>query len=641
MLIAISQQPITNAQYQIPKFMKINEEHFYFSSNNHELYGMFYEPMRITQDSENFIILHPLAEEKKSSQKFLVDLARRLCENGNYVLLFDYYGCGDSEGELKDAGLSIWLKDIKQASLFLREKTKINDVNIIGLRLGAFLGCVYANTDIEINKLILLEPVFNPAKDLSRSLRSKLMKELCTDGEITSNRNDLLTNLSNDISVDFSGHEISSKFYKDLLNYKDIVLYKSLTTRENATLLVNITQMGKPTRQYQKLLSDIGVGSKIQNKLIKLEPFWGQIDLPDCSELIEEVISSCDINGDRRPETVIQEEVNSEQLTVNSEDGNKYSVLGNQFSDPQCPIPNAYMPKNTLCSILNPGYKESVLTVQNEKYKILGVITEPKKDNIKGITIVFLHGWAGYRIGPHRMIVDYARKLAGLGFHCVRFDFRGKGFSQLDEEPNNKTQLSDLECILNKLHELELSDKIILAGICSGARLALYYAMKGERAIDGVIELSTPLLRPENQAQVELTRSKSLLGDYYKKAFRKETWLKLFNNELKFRLIFRIILKPVINSIQFLFRKNALAKKSIPTKQNEAFVNFKGEILAIHGEKDPETEVALKQVINLTCKYGIPFEKHIIKGANHSFYSIDWKNEIFEIIQGWLGKRYS
>lgn len=50
----------------------------------------------------------------------------------------------------------------------------------------------------------------------------------------------------------------------------------------------------------------------------------------------------------------------------------------------------------------------------------------------RDIAVVLLHGWAGYRTGPHDMLVKTARMLAENGYHCIRFDFRGKGYSQGD-----------------------------------------------------------------------------------------------------------------------------------------------------------------------------------------------------------------
>ncbi len=594
--------------------MNINENHFFFRSNNHQLYGMLYEPVEENKNSEAFIILHPFAEEKKSSQKVLVDIARSLSYKGNSVMLFDFYGCGDSEGNLSDASLTQWLEDILSASSFLKEKTNKKNINLIGLRLGAYLGMIYTANNDDANKLVLIEPVINPVKDLSRLLRSKLMKELCTDGEVSSNRDDLLTKLDNDISIDFSGHEISSKFYKDLLKYEDANPYELLSKHKNDVLLINISQMGKPTRQFQKLLLEIGDNKAIQKKVIKLEPFWGQIDLPDCRELIDYIA----------------------QWYCST--GNQYPVIGN-WSQSLTPDTD-HMLLNT---ITNTSIREKAISIKNDDDKIFGILSEPDSLKSKGVIIVFLHGWAGYRIGPHRIFVDFARRLSHLGFHCVRFDFRGKGYGCLNNTATNKTMLADLECLLDHIYKENLPKKIILIGICSGARLALYYAMKGLKPIEYIIELSTTVLRPDDNLKVEVSRSRSTIQEYLVKLNKRETWNKLIKGDVRLKLISKIISEPIINSFKVLFRKKNSGNKSKNENSRiykDAFLNFNGEILAIHGEKDPETEVALKQVNNLTAKYFIPFEKHIVKGANHSFYSIKWKNEIFDIIQQWLNEKY-
>ncbi len=607
--------------------MKIKEEHFYFTSNDHKLFGILYRPQTINQFSENYLVLHPFAEEKKSSQRVLVELARKLCEDGNCILLFDFFGCGDSEGDLSASSYSIWLQDIRQASILLTKMTNLRKLNIIGLRLGAYLGSIFAN-ESEINKMILIEPVLNPMKDLTILLRGKLIKELCTDGEITSKRKDLLQNLNDNIPIDFSGHEISTSFYKNLLEFNAIDPYKKIEKQGNDILLINISQTGRTTRKFQKLLSEIG--DSIHYKIVKLEPFWGQIDTPDCSELIEGILEWSKKQN-------VENFVTSQDQKMSNYKDNKVNLPSHSPSD----IRNK---SNSFCSLPSnhkDSIRESLLTINNGKNKILGILSQSEIRNKKKATIVFLHGWAGYRIGPHRMIVDYARKFSERGFHCVRFDFRGKGFSELNEEPDYNTQLSDLECVLDSLKKLELPEKIILAGICSGAKIAIHYAMKGKIPIDGVIELSTALLRPENQFQVELSRTKSLFYQYCNKIFKRETWHKLINGELKSRLILKILISSAMLTVQFLFGKGNSLKKRNYTKSNASYSTFRGDIIAIHGEKDPETIMALQQVAALTSKYSIPLKSYIIKGANHSFYSIDWKNEIFEIIEQWLEEKVS
>ena len=286
-------------------------------------------------------------------------------------------------------------------------------------------------------------------------------------------------------------------------------------------------------------------------------------------------------------------------------------------------------------------YKESVVTVEVEEDKIFGIHTAPKGILQKNITILFLHGWAGYRIGPHRMFVDYARKMSMLGFHCIRFDFRGRGGSRLNGNPNNNTMLSDLENIIEHVYEEKLPQRIVLIGICSGAKLGLFYTMKGTKPVEYIVELSTPVLRPDEKLKVEVSRSKSIVSEYCRKVIRRETWGKLAKGEIRFKLITKIIFEPILRSIKLIGKRRNKPVQNNTKRIDDAFKNFKGNILAIHGEKDPETEVSMQQVRKLAEKYSIPFNGHIVKNANHSFYSLEWKDEIFCVIKDWLLEKYS
>ncbi len=273
--------------------MSVNESHFFFGSDKHQLYAMLYEPEKKLNLSETYIILHPFAEEKKSSQIVLVDLARKISTEGNHVMLFDFFGCGDSEGDLPEANISIWLDDLRLAVELMKEKVNAKRINLIGLRLGAFIGALYAKEHNDISKLVLIEPVINPAKDLNRSLRGKLMKELCTDGKVSSKRADLLSQLENNVSIDFSGHEISSFFYKDVLKYSGLAFEEVLQNCKTDTLLINVSQKDKPSKAFQSLIAKLEHVPAIKNTVVKLEPFWGQIDLPDYSELIKLIVGWC------------------------------------------------------------------------------------------------------------------------------------------------------------------------------------------------------------------------------------------------------------------------------------------------------------------------------------------------------------
>ena len=74
--------------------------------------------------------------------------------------------------------------------------------------------------------------------------------------------------------------------------------------------------------------------------------------------------------------------------------------------------------------------------------RLVGVLSEPEGDP-RGAGIVFLHGWTGYRIGPHRIFVEAARRLAAVGYHSLRFDFRGRGDSDGEHGTTTLDQMID------------------------------------------------------------------------------------------------------------------------------------------------------------------------------------------------------
>jgi exosortase A-associated hydrolase 2 len=270
----------------------LKKDQFLLKRNGLNLFGMLYQPDNaiINSQTNGFIICHPFAEEKKSSQRVLVEIAQHLCEQGCVVCMFDMSGCGDSQGAFKDSSLSDWVMDIQTSISYFKEQTQLETIGLIGLRLGGYLCLVCAQQDLSINKLVLIQPTLDPHKYLKRSLRQKLIKELHTSGSVVSNRNKLFNTLEADISIDFDGYEISSHFFKDLVNN-----HNNLKLNFNKNLsLFEISLKDTISKEYQRLITEFEHKDKtIFYKHIKMAPFWSKIDTPNYKNLIDEVVSNC------------------------------------------------------------------------------------------------------------------------------------------------------------------------------------------------------------------------------------------------------------------------------------------------------------------------------------------------------------
>jgi len=271
----------------------INQQSHFFQSNQHWLFGELFIPIG-KHHSKGYVICAPFAEEKKSAHRTLVDMAVRLCENGYPVLLFDYAGCGDSTGDFCNTTLSLWINDIYNAIDFFKQETGIENIGLIGLRLGAFL---MVQPEVSFcNEYILIEPVINLSRYFKQILRQKLMKELITDGQVSSNRNQLIKNLDEKQNIDFDGYEISPLFHSELKQYSGLEEY--IPRLNKPTLFLHISHIDKMSRVVAKLHPLLTENKSISFQLLKLDPFWDRIENVYYAPMLETVINFCTRNHD-------------------------------------------------------------------------------------------------------------------------------------------------------------------------------------------------------------------------------------------------------------------------------------------------------------------------------------------------------
>ena len=285
--------------------------------------------------------------------------------------------------------------------------------------------------------------------------------------------------------------------------------------------------------------------------------------------------------------------------------------------------------------------KEIPVSFLNGEEKLFGILHVPMNAELSAIPmVIFLHGFAGYRIGPHQLFVRTARFLAQRGYACLRFDFRGRGYSEgKREQTSYQSMVADLDVVIRSVRRTYKPTRIVLLGICSGARTAIYYIKNGKEIVHSLIELSSPLLWQTNEMSTATSETKSVISGYMRKAHNIDNWKRLFVGEVNRRMIGRIVRSSIINYWSAIKRSIITEKKkqARDRKHDEkAFHHFKGDVLLIHGGKDPETDTAMKQIGSLLQKHHVGYRKLVIKNANHSFYSLKWEKEIIDTIYDWL-----
>jgi pimeloyl-ACP methyl ester carboxylesterase len=131
-----------------------------------------------------------------------------------------------------------------------------------------------------------------------------------------------------------------------------------------------------------------------------------------------------------------------------------------------------------------------------ERKSLIGILSQSSTPDAGLPAVVILNAGIVHRVGPNRMFVVLARRLAAMGHTVLRFDFSGIGDSDTrndGREPLEAT-LADLREVLDGLESTRGIRKVILVGLCSGADHAVIYAGDDPR-ITGIVMID-PTIPP-------------------------------------------------------------------------------------------------------------------------------------------------
>jgi pimeloyl-ACP methyl ester carboxylesterase len=244
--------------------------------------------------------------------------------------------------------------------------------------------------------------------------------------------------------------------------------------------------------------------------------------------------------------------------------------------------------------------------------------------------IILLHGWAGYRGGPHQMFIKLGRQAAQAGYGCLRFDFRGRGDSEGDPKATSlSTMIVDAQRAAEVMAEHCGPVPLALVGDCSGSEVALG-AGALIPAVERMVLWSAPPVAADRQEMHKAKRA-SLLRTYLRKALRPQTWRRLLRREIR------------LDRVQQTIRTGGLGAGELGQESDREvdwlgrFLGFPGRILFIYGSNDPTTPACLQHYEELTAQTERPFERHLVEGANHAFYSLAWEREVIDTTLRWLG----
>lgn len=137
---------------------------FYFGSDGRRLFGL-YTPARGRAPKTRAVLLcHAWGSEYVRSHRSMRQLTGLLAAGGFDTLSFDYFGTGDSAGEMAGAEIEGWMSDIEDAITELKDLSGVSRLTVVGLRFGATLAArLFRKPRKDVEALVLWDPIVSGA----------------------------------------------------------------------------------------------------------------------------------------------------------------------------------------------------------------------------------------------------------------------------------------------------------------------------------------------------------------------------------------------------------------------------------------------------------------------------------------------
>lgn len=263
----------------------------------------------------------------------------------------------------------------------------------------------------------------------------------------------------------------------------------------------------------------------------------------------------------------------------------------------------------------------------NHGQQLLAVLHQPEQRPKVGL--VFLHGWPGYRVGAHRLLVKAAREATRRGFAALRFDFRGRGDSEgATLDTTLVTMISDAVVAARELQERAGVEGLAFVGDCSGCEVAIG-AGPSTPGLRAMVLWSAPIIGGQ-RAVAEVAKRRSVYGAYLRKLFSFESWRKLLTGAVRWDLVRRALVRGGKG------KGEDGAAEDRDVDWHGSFLAFSGSRLFVYGSADPVTPPCVEFYGALSRRAGTEMELRPVEGANHAFYSAAWEREVIGVTMDWL-----
>ncbi|WP_267428348.1 alpha/beta fold hydrolase [Methylobacterium sp. GC_Met_2] len=440
------------------------------------------------------VLCGTLGFEQLSAYRAWRELAAQIADAGCATLRFDFPGDGNS-ADVEVMRAEILVGAITRAVRYLRAEACVDEIVVVGLRLGATLAALSAAAS-SIDRLVLLAPFTSGHAYLREMrLRSRTVDRLPTDEPIPQTPGDIL----------LGGFRLGPALVADL----SAVDLMAITHAPAPNVLIVGSDTAQLSRRYEEL------GSRVTSA-----PFAGLAQL---------------LIGDLFSET--PKDTFEAVVTYACADAKPASAVS--------PTVRA------AGAIGGPGWTEAPARFG---VGLVGTLCRPDRPAANAPTILFLGSGRNARSGRGRQIAILARRLARSGIRSLRFDLCGIGDSPDRQDGSSPLYAldaaEDVRAALNYLDELS-SAPILVVGFCSGAFLG-FHAIQGDHRIRSAILFNLYCFdwNPLYDVETKIRNPYWGISGYANEAKKVSSWLALLRNPQRISDIAAKLVRLAVRSLK-------------------------------------------------------------------------------------------
>lgn len=272
--------------------------------------------------------------------------------------------------------------------------------------------------------------------------------------------------------------------------------------------------------------------------------------------------------------------------------------------------------------------RETLLPLGRDR-TLVAIASQPPTADVARPAVVLVNAGVIHRVGPHRLHVRLARRLAEAGHLAIRMDLSGIGDSDpLPERLSFRaSSVADIRTAADHLTTGASAASIIVFGICSGADNALAAAEADPRIV-GLVLVDPPCYATPGSRRRALRRR---LRD-------PQAW-----RALPARLLGRLRRSPPAEA--HTGSRDANAGRQPPAeaaygRQLEALVDRGVRILSVYTSAQGTRYNHPDQVFEWFPALRGRLDVHYLADANHTLTELSKQAAFIDLVADWCGRRF-